>query len=259
MIEDGETDQGTVTTVQRVGDTIRRPPGRWTPLVHALLAHLDAAGFQGAPRVLGFDEDGREVLSLLHGEPGMNPWGPALKGADGLRQLGRWARDYHEAVRGFRPPRDTEWFAPDARWRPGLIVRHGDLGMWNSIWSGDRLAGFIDWDFAEPGEPVDDLAQLAWYAVPLRDAGVQARCGFPDGAPVRERFLGLCEAYGGGIGPDLVLAALDRMQVREAARIREQGGRGRAPWDLMLRRGDAEEIDAEREWLARNKAVLLGG
>ena len=49
--------------VVRVGDTVRRPTGPWTPAVHALLVHLNAVGFCGAPRPLGFDEQGREVLS----------------------------------------------------------------------------------------------------------------------------------------------------------------------------------------------------
>jgi hypothetical protein len=52
-----------LTEVERVGDTIRRGTGPWTPAVHALLRHLEAVGFDAAPRVLGFDEQGREVLA----------------------------------------------------------------------------------------------------------------------------------------------------------------------------------------------------
>lgn len=53
---------GSVTTVRRVGDTVRRETGPWTPAVHALLRHLAARGFDRAPRVLGIDDDGAEVL-----------------------------------------------------------------------------------------------------------------------------------------------------------------------------------------------------
>nr|BFE82330.1 hypothetical protein GCM10020093_049310 [Planobispora longispora] len=35
--------------VVRVGDTVRRPTRPSTPSVHALLRHLEAAGFEGAP------------------------------------------------------------------------------------------------------------------------------------------------------------------------------------------------------------------
>lgn len=52
MIEDGAYERGSVTMVQRVGDTIRRPVGRWTPVVHALLRYLEARGFAGATRMV---------------------------------------------------------------------------------------------------------------------------------------------------------------------------------------------------------------
>jgi hypothetical protein len=42
--------------VVRVGDTVRRPTGPWSPAVHALLVHLHEVGFDGAPRSMGFDE-----------------------------------------------------------------------------------------------------------------------------------------------------------------------------------------------------------
>ena len=49
----------------RVGGTVRRPAGPWTPAVHALLAHL-APRLPGVPRVLGLDDRGRPVLGGLH-------------------------------------------------------------------------------------------------------------------------------------------------------------------------------------------------
>jgi hypothetical protein len=57
--------------VVRVGDTVRRPAGPWTPAVHALLAHLHEVGFHAAPRPLGLDERGREVLEFV---PGATVW-----------------------------------------------------------------------------------------------------------------------------------------------------------------------------------------
>ncbi len=59
---------GAVNEVVRVGKTVHRSTGPWTPTVHALLHHLDEAEFDGAPKVLGIDEDGREVLSFMEGE-----------------------------------------------------------------------------------------------------------------------------------------------------------------------------------------------
>src|SRR5580698_6447429 len=119
MIEDGGQANGSVTTVVRIGETIRRPVGVWTPAVHALLDHLHQAGFDGAPQPRGIDEYGREILSLVPGEVAMRPWPPVLVSGDGLWQLARWLRRYHDAVVDFVPPADVEWVVPGAAWQPG--------------------------------------------------------------------------------------------------------------------------------------------
>jgi hypothetical protein len=67
-VEEIQLSGGGITSgVVRVGGTVRRPAGPWTRTVHAYLRHLERQGFSGAPRVLGFDEQGREVLSFLDG------------------------------------------------------------------------------------------------------------------------------------------------------------------------------------------------
>ncbi len=65
---------GNTSTVVRVGDTVRRNAGPWTPAVHALLRHLEYVGFTGAPRALGMDEQGREVLSSPRASAGRTRW-----------------------------------------------------------------------------------------------------------------------------------------------------------------------------------------
>ena len=62
---------GNLSVVVRVGETVRRPTGPWTPAVHALLDHLEAKGFPGSPRARGLDEQGREILTFLPGPNGM--------------------------------------------------------------------------------------------------------------------------------------------------------------------------------------------
>lgn len=61
---------GNTTAVVRIGDTVRRPVGPWTPAVHDLLNHLAAVGFPGSPRVLGIDDADREILEFVPGEAG---------------------------------------------------------------------------------------------------------------------------------------------------------------------------------------------
>ena len=63
VLAGGCTTQGVV----RIGNTVRRPTGAHTPFVHSLLHHLQESGFDGAPRVLGIDGQGREILTFIEG------------------------------------------------------------------------------------------------------------------------------------------------------------------------------------------------
>ena len=148
--------------VVRVGDTVRRPVGPWTPAVDALLLHLEQVGFSGAPRALGRDAQGRQVLQHVPGEAGVpSPsWSP-----DRLRDVGRLLADLHAALRGFRPPPDAAWacpVVPDAL----ELVCHGDPAPWNLVASPRGLV-LIDWDAAGPATALWELAYAAQTAAPL--------------------------------------------------------------------------------------------
>src|SRR5262247_424766 len=62
--------------IVRRGDRLLRPMGPWSPAVHEYLRHLEAAGFDGSPRVLG-TEGNREVLTFIVGDVAMDShWQP---------------------------------------------------------------------------------------------------------------------------------------------------------------------------------------
>ena len=119
----------------RVGDTVRRATGPWTPAVHALLRHLEAAGFEAAPRVLGVDDDGREMLSFIDGETVGDDdlWPEWWRADETLVQAVALLRRFHDAASSFEPP-------PDARWRfagrpgPDAAILHGDWAPYNVVW-----------------------------------------------------------------------------------------------------------------------------
>ncbi|HEY3034840.1 MAG TPA: aminoglycoside phosphotransferase family protein, partial [Streptosporangiaceae bacterium] len=69
-------DGGNAGGAVRVGDTVRRARGPWTPAVHALLSHLAGKEFAGVPRPLGVDGRGREILTFLEGQTvgSVLPW-----------------------------------------------------------------------------------------------------------------------------------------------------------------------------------------
>jgi hypothetical protein len=52
----------------RIGNVVHERAAPWTPTVHALLRHLEDAGVDGVPGVLGFDDQGRQMLTYLPGE-----------------------------------------------------------------------------------------------------------------------------------------------------------------------------------------------
>jgi Ser/Thr protein kinase RdoA (MazF antagonist) len=149
-------------TVVKIGDTVRKPVTKATPAVEALLAHLD--GFAGAPRHLGRDDQGRQVLEYI---PGTLDDIPA--DTEELHRVGRLIRDLHDAVADFQAPPNAEWdvvIPPD---REDLVAHH-DLAPWNLVRAEDRWV-FIDWDGAGPGSRLWDLAYAAHGFVPLAPTG----------------------------------------------------------------------------------------
>jgi hypothetical protein len=244
---------GSVSDVSRVGDTVRRGTGPWTPSVHAFLRHLEEVGYPYSPRVLGIDDSGREIVSFLNGNTMTRPWPAPLRGLEPLRSVGEALRQLEHAAAGFVPP-------PGAQWRTipsagAVSIRHGDVGPWNAVFDGDRLVGFIDWDFAEPAPPLWDLAQAAWYFVPLRPPELGWHpAGFPAEPDLRGRLAVLCSAYGADVVD--VLDALVELQRVELGRTIELGVKGRWPWRHYLDRGDVEEMRSEDGWLAAHRASL---
>ena len=64
--------------IVRRGDRLLRPMGPWSPAVHEYLRYLEAAGFDGSPRVLGIEGD-REVLTFIDGDVANDPrWEPGM-------------------------------------------------------------------------------------------------------------------------------------------------------------------------------------
>jgi len=240
---DGETALvGNVTAgVVRVGDTVRRPVGPWTASVDALLRHLHEVGFTAAPRPLGRDEAGRQVLEYVPGEVG-DPTG-TYPPAD-LAAIGRLLRDYHDAVADFVPPAPAVWnevIPPDAE----ELVCHNDAAPWNLIRSA-RGWVLIDWDAAAPGSRLWDLAYSAQSMAGLHAART------PDDAADRLRIF--VDGYGLDPARRPALAALLGRRARAMYDLLRAGARDqRQPWariwteDGPYWRETAEYLDTHRD------------
>ena len=245
---------GAINQVTRRGDVVYRTGGPWVPAVHAVLDHLAMAGFPYSPPALGVDGQGREMIGFLPGEPMSRPWRPVMFHDDGLTQIAGMLRALHDATIGLDLPPDTEWRTGSAGKAPGQVIRHGDLGPWNTLWQGNTLTGLIDWDFAEPGEAITDLAQMALYVVPLRGEDHWRECGFPVRPDFDARLETLCRAYG-AFEPAEVVAEVERLQLTEIGRMTEFAAQGLYPWTMFRDNGEIDRTRAEVDWLRAAFAV----
>lgn len=203
---------GNMTQVVRVGHTVRRATGPWTPTIHAFMRHLRASGFTGVPEPLGIDDRGREIISLLPGAPAAYPL-PEFGWSDAtLVATARFLRAFHDASLGFAPQSGGCW-----RWpahTPPDVICHNDFAPYNLMFEDETLTGVIDLDLAAPGPRAWDAAYTAYRFAPLTDPAN------PD-APFRgveeqmRRLSVFCSAYDDpGVAPLQVLA-------QAAAKLRE--------------------------------------
>lgn len=180
---------GGVNTVVRIGDRVHRPAAPWNTAVHALLRHLSDEGFDGAPRVHGFDERGREVLDFLPGDIVEDPHALSL---EAIASVGILLRRYHDATASFAPTAPTGWQLPTRE--PVEVICHGDAAWYNTLFTGDRATGLIDFDTAHPGPRSWDLAYALYRFAPLTDPGGPEGGGTP--AEGAERARRVLDAYG---------------------------------------------------------------
>jgi hypothetical protein len=252
LSDGGTTVAGSVLVEGRV----HRRAGEWTDAVQALLAHLAAVGFSGAPRPVGFDDRGREVVSFVDGDAPAQPW-PAWMCTDGaLAGVANLLRAYHDAVEGFVAP-------PGARWRAwlgspgGPLIRHGDLWPSNVVFREGMPVALIDWDFAQPGSRLDDLASLAKHWVPLMSDERAAGDGWRLPVDRRHRLRVMCDAYGLAIGEwQQLLPTVVRNATYGYASHKAWGEAGVPGFKEMWEGGSGDVILADRAWLEEARPAL---
>jgi hypothetical protein len=186
---------GRITSgVVKVGDTVRRPAAASSPFIAELLGELRRRGFTGAPRHLGFDWRGREILTYLPGQvpARFQQWtDPQVAAAGSL------LRGFHDATRGSRL----------AGRHP--VVCHHDPGPNNTVFADDVPVAFIDFDTAAPGDPLEDLGYMAWTWC------ISSKPGAAPAAVQAAQVRSLADAYG--------LDATSRSRLIDAVLDRQTG------------------------------------
>ena len=189
VLEGGTANRGQVV---RVGDTVRRPQRATSAATHALLRHLADAGFAGAPRFLGMDEQDREILSYVPGTAITPPYPEWALTDEALVSVAVLLRSYHRAVRTFRPAPYAWPSSPPAPFA-GELISHNDVNLDNVVFREGRAVALIDFDLASPGSRVWDVACAARLWTPLRpdEYTDDARRG-----RTLERFRLFADSYG---------------------------------------------------------------
>jgi len=218
---------GRVTSgVVRIGDTVRRPPKANAPLVRALLAELAERGFDGAPRYLGRDVQGRETFTYLEGDvPG------ELEASFSDKTLAVAAgliRDYHDATAGSQLAEGAE------------VICHNDLSPCNFVFRDGNPVAIIDFDNAAPGPRSDDIGYALFLWLNIGTDGPTAR--------EQARRIGVfCDAYGVPDHLDVADAVATAIS-RNIERLRAGGRLTDVCW-----------WKAQLDWVERNRAELASG
>jgi len=239
----------------RVGPAVRHPRHPCSSATRALLEHLSEVAFMPSPRVLGTDGDA-DLLSYIPGASGADGWAPAVT-EEGLAAAARLLRSYHDAVRDWRPEIEPVWFDGSVgTGGPGEVVCHGDFGPWNIVWDGNKPVGLLDFEYARPGDPLNDVAYACEYFAPFRD---DAEClrwlRYPEPPDRRRRLLIFAESYGLSSADglvDRVIAVQSDMRVR-VARLADEGFPRQV--DLVAA-GYLEELQARIDWSLQHRYLI---
>lgn len=191
-----------------------------------VLRHLERVGFDAAPRWLGIDQQGRDILTWIEGDTfaergRMHPYLDDSKGRITFSE-----RQVGTAMQLLRRYHDT--FGADT-------VCHGDFGPWNIVWRRGLAHAVIDFDDVHSGERSEDVAYALRMFIGYGVADLQ-----PDEF-VRRTHMALTE-YGSEFD---VPRILEREYDRAEANCRRNG------WHQQLAR-----LSAEREWLTGHQSLF---
>jgi Ser/Thr protein kinase RdoA (MazF antagonist) len=257
----GDVTEGVV----RVGDTVRRPRGPWSSSVASYLLHLERVGFEGAPRFLGIDGQGRDILDYVPGDVPGQPVTEMWAATDAvLVEVARLLRRLHEASASFVPPADAVWFGDDVEVElpadlppepPADTVSHFDVTPQNVVFRDGRPVALVDFDLTRPGSRLRDVVNTAMWWVPLHPPRDRDPAFAESDVPDRlARFVDAYEldAAGRAVFLDVAVAGATRSWHRMRANAEQRGG----GWTRMWDEGAGDRILRRRAWLLEQRADL---
>jgi hypothetical protein len=178
-----------MNAVTRIGNTVHRRSGPWTPTIHRYLRYLRTVGIAWIPEPVTINGE-REVLSFVEGDVPLYPLPDWVWSDNALVDAARHLRMLHDASVGFDRTAAI-WQLPAHE--PVEVICHNDFAPHNLAFADGRVVGAIDFDTSSPGPRMWDLAYLATRMVPLT-------ADHPDGSPgegqSHRRIRLMLDAYG---------------------------------------------------------------
>ncbi len=241
--------------VVRIGDTVRRPMRPTSPATHALLRHLADVGFAGAPKFLGLDAQGREILSYVPGTAITPPYPPWALTDEALVSVAELLRDYHRSLSSFDA---TPYTWPRSAPAPfaGELVSHNDVNLDNVVFRDGVAVALIDFDLASPGSRVWDVACAARLWAPLRP---EQYIDDPRRGRAIRRFRLFADVYGlHDSDREALVPAILENHVWSYDMVGTAAAHGHAGFSEYWAGGAMERAERTREWYVENADLLRG-
>ena len=205
--------------------------------------------------MLGFDEQGREVLTFLPSDAATRREAP--KTEEATFALGVLLRRYHETVASFEPPIDAVWRL-GRRSAPGTIICHNDVNPGNVVYTNGRPYGLIDWDLSGPAEPVEDLARACVLFAPLIPDSIARLWGY-EGSELAlrvPRLRSLLRGYGADYPLPWLLDQIEALELRDLRDLRSLGKAGVSPYRQFVETGSTQAAERDLAWFLEHRDVL---
>lgn len=264
MFSDGpeiELPAGDVTVgVVRIGDTVRRPHQPTSAVVKAYLEYLAAVRFQGAPRYLGRDDQGRDVLDFIPGDVAGDPVPDWAAQDIVLPSVARLVRRMHDASAGWAPDIDfgrRQPGRPQPRFPEGepKLVSHRDVTPQNVVFRGGEARALVDFDLTGWTTRSVDLANTASHWIPM-SAPVDRDPAYAR-VDVGHRLRLLLDSYGrDAVSGELLLDACELRFAGAYDSMRWAADNLGGGWQRMWDEGVGDTITRRVEWFAEVHADL---
>lgn len=235
---------GTMGEVRRIGTTVRRPSGPWTPRVQERMRALRDRGLTFVPQPYGLDATGAESVEFVDGDVGIYPMPEWVWSDPLLVEVGRTLRLLHDTTRDLPKPASGWQREPSL---PADVICHSDIAPYNVVCRDGHLVALIDWDFAMPAPAGWDVGYAAYRWISLTS---------PDNADGREagvdeqvrRLAVLAEAYGGITPDEIVRWAILRLDDLVAFSL-AQARRGDDRFASAVAAGHPDLYRRDAQWL----------